>query len=129
MDQHNSAGSETAKALVRRYFQRLLNEKDLSACDEMLSGDYVDHDAPPDTPPGPQSVKKFVAGFLAEYPNMHVDILDIVAEGNKVAARLVWRGNHRESGDEFHQMGIIMLRLDDQGRLAERWSAYGSLQG
>jgi len=114
---------------VRRYFQRLLNEKDLSACDEMLSGDYVDHDAPPDTPPGPQNIKEFVAGFLAEYPNIHVDILDIVAEGDKVAARLVWRGNQRESGEEFHQMGIIILRLDDQGRLAERWSAYKSLRG
>jgi len=129
MDQHNGAGAEAAKARVRRYFQRLLNEKDLSACDEMLAGDYVDHDAPPDTPPGPQSVKEFVAGFLAEYPNMHVDIVDIMAEGNQVAARLVWRGNQRESDEEFHQMGIVILRLDDQGRLAERWSAYRSLQG
>ena len=117
-------GPEAAKALVRRYFQRLLNEKDLSACDEVLAGDYVDHDALPGTPPGPHSVKEFVAGFLAEYPNMHVDVLDIVAEGNKVAARLVWRGNQRESGAEFHQMGIIILRLDDMGRLAEPWSAY-----
>ncbi len=95
----------------------------------MLSVDYVDHDAPPGTPPGPQSVKEFVAGFLAEYPNMHVDIVDIMAEGNRVAARLVWRGNHRASGEEYHQMGIIMLRLDGQGRLAERWSAYKSLRG
>ncbi len=129
MEQSRHTAPEAAKALVRRYFQRLLNEKDLLACDEMLSGDYVDHDAPPATPPGPQSVKKFVAGFLAEYPNMHVDIVDIMAEGNNVAARLVWRGNHRESGGEYHQMGIIMLRLDDQGRLAERWSAYKSLRG
>ncbi len=122
-------GSETAKALVRRYFQRLLNEKDLSACDEMLSADYVDHDAPPGIPPGPHGVKEFVAGFLADYPTIHVDILDIIAEGNQVAARLVWRGSHRESGEEYHQMGIIMLRLDNQGRLAERWSAYKSLRG
>jgi predicted SnoaL-like aldol condensation-catalyzing enzyme len=127
MNQHSSAGPEAAKALVRQYFHRLLNEKDLSACDEMLSGDYVDHDAPPDAPPGPQSVKEFVAGFLGEYPNLRVNIVDIIAEGNKVAARLVWRGSHRESGDEFHQMGIVILRLDDQGRLAERWSAYKSL--
>ncbi len=121
------ASRKSAKALVRRYFQRLLNEKDLSVCDEMLSSNYVDHDAPPNTPPGPQSVKEFVAGFLADYPNMHVDILDIIAEGNKVAARLVWRGNHRETGAEYQQMGNIILRLDDTGRLAERWSAYRSL--
>jgi ketosteroid isomerase-like protein len=33
--------ADTAKALVREYFQKLLNEKDLSVCDRMLSQDYV----------------------------------------------------------------------------------------
>jgi predicted SnoaL-like aldol condensation-catalyzing enzyme len=128
MDQGNSVGPGMAKALVREYFQRLLNEKDLSVCDEMLSSDYVDHDAPADTLPGPQSTKEFVTGFLEEYPDMRVDIEDIIAEGNKVAARMVWRGNHRDSGETFHQMGIIILRLDDKGQLAERWSAYKPLR-
>jgi hypothetical protein len=41
-----------------------------------------------------------------------------------VAARVVWRGTHGESGERFHQMGIVILRLDEAGRLAERWSAY-----
>jgi ketosteroid isomerase-like protein len=128
MDQGNSVGPEAVKALVREYFQRLLNEKDLSACDEMLSSDYVDHDAPSDTLPGPKSTKEFVMRFLGEYPDMRVDIEDIIAEGNKVAVRIVWRGNHRKSGEKFHQMGIIILRLDDNGQLAERWSAYTSLR-
>ena len=119
--------SQTAQALVRAYFQRLLNERDLSVCDELLSSDYVDHDAPPDTPPGPESIKAFVARFLDEHPNMHVDIEDMLAEGDRVAARLVWHGNHRESGRDFHQMGIIILRLNDQRQLAERWSAYKQL--
>jgi hypothetical protein len=52
---------------------------------------------------------------------------DILAEGNRVAARIVWQGNCRESGEKFHQMGIVILRLNDKGQLAERWSAYKSL--
>ena len=59
---------------------------------------------------------------------MRVDIEDIIAEGNEVATCIVWRGSHRKSGEEFHQMGILFLRLDDRGQLAERWSAYKSLQ-
>ena len=128
MDHGNSVGPEAAKALVREYFQRLLNEKDLSVCDEMLSSDYVDHDAPPDTLSGPKSTKEFVMGFLEEYPDMRVDIEDILAEGSRVAARIVWHGNHSESGEKFHQMGIVILRLDDKGQLAERWSAYSTLR-
>ncbi|MBN2393270.1 MAG: ester cyclase [Anaerolineae bacterium] len=127
MEQDNNAGSDAAKVLVREYFHRLLNEKDLSVCDEMLSSNYLDHDAPPDTPPGPKSTKEFVAGFLEEYPDMHIDIEDILEEGNEVAVRIVWRGNHRGSGEQFHQMGIIILRLNEKGQLVERWSAYKSL--
>jgi predicted SnoaL-like aldol condensation-catalyzing enzyme len=128
MDQGDTVGPEVAKVLVREYFQRLLNEKDLSVCDEILSSDYIDHDAPPDALPGPKSTKEFVTRFLEEYPDMRVDIKDIIAERNEVAARMVWRGNHRKSGGKFHQMGIVILRLDDKGQLVERWSAYKSLK-
>ena len=119
--------SDGVKALVNQYFQRLLNEKDLSACDEMLSDEYIDHDAPPDTLPGPQSIKEFVTRFLETYPDMHVDVEDLLVEGNKVAVRLVWQGHDRESGDRFHQEGIIFLRFNDKGQFVERWSAYKSL--
>jgi ketosteroid isomerase-like protein len=115
---------ERAKAVVREYFHRLLNEKDLSVCDELLAHDYVDHDAPPDTPPGPDSTKQFVARFLRDYPDMRVRVEDIIAEGNKVAVRNVWHGTNMKSGEPFRQTGIIILRLNEAGQLAERWSAY-----
>jgi predicted SnoaL-like aldol condensation-catalyzing enzyme len=118
------ARSEGVKALVRQYFHRLLNKKDLSVCDEMLSSAYIDHDAPSGTLPGPQSVKEFVARFLEAYPDVHVEVEDILAEGNKVAVRLIWLGHHRDSGETFHQAGIIFLRLNDQDQFVERWSAY-----
>jgi predicted SnoaL-like aldol condensation-catalyzing enzyme len=122
----NSAKKDT-KTLVREYFHRLLNEKDLTVCDEMLSSEYIDHDAPADTPPGPGSIKLFVAGFLSEYPDLRVEIGNILAEGSQVAARLIWYGHHKETGEVFHQMGIIMLRLNREGEFTERWSAYKNL--
>jgi predicted SnoaL-like aldol condensation-catalyzing enzyme len=119
---------EKNKVLVRQYFQRLLNEKDLSVCDEMLSDEYIDHDAPSDAVPGPESTKGFVTRFLEAYPDMRVEVEDLLTEGNKVAVRLVWQGHHRESGETFHQAGIIFLRLNDQGQFVERWSAYQALR-
>jgi predicted SnoaL-like aldol condensation-catalyzing enzyme len=116
--------SEEVKNLVCEYFRRLINEKDLSVCDELLSRDYVDHDAPADTPPGPESIKQYVTMFLHDYPDMQVHIEDIIAEGNKVAVRIIWRGNHRETGEKFHKMGIIILHLNMERQLTERWSAY-----
>lgn len=119
--------SERAKAVVRQYFHRLLNEKDLLVCDELLAPDYVDHDAPARTLPGPESTKTFVAAFLEEFPDMRVSIEDILAEGDRVAARIVWRGTNKDSGEEYHQMGIAILRLNAAGQLVERWSAYTSV--
>jgi hypothetical protein len=51
----------------------------------------------------------------------------MLAEANKVAARIIWRGTHRQSGALLHQLGIVILRLNDQGQIAERWSAYTTL--
>jgi catechol 2,3-dioxygenase-like lactoylglutathione lyase family enzyme/predicted SnoaL-like aldol condensation-catalyzing enzyme len=119
--------SGDTKTLVRQYFDRLLNQRDVSVCDEMLAPDYVDHDAPASTPPGPDSVKAFVTQFLANYPDLQVQIDDMVAEGDKVAARIVWRGTHKETGDRLFQMGNVIIRLNAAHQFIERWSAYKAL--
>ena len=114
---------QEAKSRVREYFHRLLNEKDLSVCDELLAPDYIDHDAGPDSPPGPKATREWVADFLDDYPDMRIRIEDLFAEDNKVALRLVWEGTHRQTGERYQRMGIVILRMDEAGRIAERWSA------
>jgi predicted SnoaL-like aldol condensation-catalyzing enzyme len=115
---------QTAKTIVRAYFHRLLNQHDLAVCDQLLAPEYVDHDAPAGTPPGPDSTKAFVAALIDEYPDIQVRVEDMLAEAHRVAARLTWRGTHRQSGATLHQIGIIIICLNDQGQIAERWSAY-----
>ena len=112
------------KSRVREYFHRLLNKKDLSVCDELLAPDYVDHDAGPDSPPGPKATREWVADFLDVYPDMGICIEDLFAEGDRVAVRLTWEGTHRQTGERIQKMGIVILRMDGTGRIAERWSAY-----
>lgn len=122
------SGAEGAKAVVREYFRRVFDEGDPTACEELLAPDYVDHDAPPNTPPGPDATKQFLSGFLHTYPDMRFRVEDLIAEGDKVVVRATWRGTSADSGEGFRQMGIVILRLDEDGRLAERWSAYGPLE-
>jgi predicted SnoaL-like aldol condensation-catalyzing enzyme len=114
----------TAKTIVRDYFHRLLNQHDVSVCDELLAPEYVDHDAPTGTPPGSGSTTAFVTALIDDYPDIQVRIVDMLAEANKVAARLIWQGHHRQTGAPLHQIGIVMVRLNDHGQIAERWSAY-----
>ncbi len=40
-----------------------------------------------------------------------------------VALRGVWRGIERDVGS-YDQTGIVILHLNEEGQLRERWSAY-----
>jgi hypothetical protein len=61
---------ERAKQVARDYFERLPRERDLGVVDELLAPDYVDHDAPPGTPPGPEATKAFIGALLAHHPDL-----------------------------------------------------------
>jgi predicted SnoaL-like aldol condensation-catalyzing enzyme len=127
LQERTSCERRICRAIVQRYFDRLLNQHDLSVCDEVLAPAYVDHDVPPDTPPGSSSTKAFVAALIDDFPDIQVRIEDMLAETNTVAARMVWKGVHRHSGATLHQTGILIVRLNDQGQIAERWSAYTTI--
>jgi ketosteroid isomerase-like protein len=111
--------------IVRRYFQRLLVERDLSVCEELLAADYLDHDAPPDSPRGPGPTRAYVERMLRDYPDLEFTIHEVVSQGHSVALRATWHGTHRETRALFQQHGIALLHLDPDGRIVERWSAYG----
>jgi predicted SnoaL-like aldol condensation-catalyzing enzyme len=112
--------ADRAIEVARAFFLRLPRERDLAVCDELLADGYVDHDAPPDTPAGRGAAKAFVGAFLAHHPDLRIEILDAFGEGDRVALRLRW--DAPETG--YRQHGIVILRVDDDGRIAERWSAY-----
>ncbi|GIJ73911.1 VOC family protein [Virgisporangium ochraceum] len=60
--------------VVASYFHRLLVQRDLSACDDLLAPDYLDHDAPPGTPPGPAATRAYAERLFADHPDLRVDV-------------------------------------------------------
>lgn len=112
---------------VAGYLDRLLVERDLSVCDELLAEDYVDHDAPAGTAPGPRATAAYVAEMLASYPDLRFTVRDLVALDRHVAVRASWCGTHRDTGARLDRAGLILLRLDDSGRLVERRATYTEL--
>jgi predicted ester cyclase/predicted enzyme related to lactoylglutathione lyase len=112
--------------VVRTYFHRLLVERDLGVCDDLLADDYVDHDAPVDTPPGPSATRTYASAMLTDFPDLRFEVEELVTHGQTVALRATWRGTHRGTRKALRQRGLVFLHVED-GRLAERWSAYSDL--
>jgi steroid delta-isomerase-like uncharacterized protein len=119
---------ETNKALVRRQFEELINQKNLSPIDTDMAADFVDHEAPPNTPPGPGGVRRWISYLHTVAPDLQATIEDIVAENDKVVVRNTWRGTHTgplfgiaPTGKSFVLKGMVMWRIQD-GKIAERWA-------
>lgn len=62
--------------------------------------------------------------MLREYPDLTLTIDGLIAHGDTVALRATWRGSHGETGKRLLRRGLVMLRVNEAGRIAERWSAY-----
>ena len=108
------------KEIARSYFDRVVTG-DLDAVNELLTLDFVDHDAPPGTPRGPEAAKAFAGAMISHHPDLKIEIEDVFGEDDRVALRLRW--NAEETG--YVQYGIVVFRFEGD-RIAERWSAYMS---
>jgi len=111
------------KEFVRSHFEEFVNRKDLNIADVNLAPEFVDHgaDVPPGTPPGPAGAKQYVGGAYKRFPDLHVTIEDLIAEGDRVVVRNHWTGTDRENGKKLEFSGIVIWRIAHR-QLVERWA-------
>ena len=93
--------SEANKLLVRRWFEQVWNQKSEAAIDEMFDPKGKSHGFPdPDSVLlGPEAFKGVHRTFCGAFPDLHVDVEDVIAEGDRVAVR--WRVAMTHSGDHL----------------------------
>ena len=114
------------KALVRRFFEVGPSRGDLRAARELLTDDFALH-VPLPCSPGVQGIIEVISACRAAFEHLDVALEDMVAEGDRVAARFVARGIHRgdfmgqpATGRSITMTGIEIFRIEN-GRIAELW--------
>ena len=124
---------ENYKALVRRWFEEVWNKGRADAIDEMFAADGIAHGLSDDpyTPlRGPAGFKILHEQFRGAFPDITVVIEDMIAEGDKVAARCSVRGKH--AGDhlgvtatnaQIDFTGMTLMRIKD-GKIVEGWNTF-----
>ncbi len=121
------------KAVARRYYDEVLNERKIDLLDELADEDYVEHDPFPGQGNGLADLKARVAGLCSGFNPLRFTIEDVIAEGDRVAVRWTNAGTHSGSfmgipatGKDFGIAGID-IHLVRGGRLAEHWHVVDQL--
>ena len=87
--------TEANKTSVRRFYDEVFNKKNRAAIDEFIDPNHVDHAAPPGTPGGLAGAKQTIGMYLTAFPDLHFTVEDMIAEGDKLVARLTVRGTQQ----------------------------------
>ena len=117
--------SEDNKAVIRRFYDELVNQRRLELADEMIVDDFDDHAA---RGTGLRNFKTLYAVMLRIFPDIQAKIEDLIAEGDRVVARVEFTATQAGSFHGFPPAyrrvsfsGMDIFRLKD-GKIIERWA-------
>ena len=122
--------AEDNKAALRRFYEEVLNGNDLGAVDQLLATDAVDHTL---GSRGLEAYKQFFRTVHQAFPDMHVEVHDMIAAEDLVAARVTYSGTHDgefvgvpATGRRVEVSGVDFLRMRD-GKQVEHWGGVDML--
>ena len=129
--------TELNKTLVRRFYEEVFNKKNLAIIDDFLDPHIIEHALPPGLPGGIQGSRQLIGMYLTAFPDLQLTAEALIAEEDKLAARLTMRGTHKgefmgipPTGKQVTMTGIQIVRIAN-GKIAENWinlDALGLLQ-
>jgi len=115
----------------RSQLEDVWNKRSPSAVDRYLAANFVEHNV--NLPPGLDGRKRFVAAVQAGFSDYRAEIQEIVADGDRVVARVLWTGtqdgpflDRPATGNKVRFATADFFRIED-GKLAEHWDVVDSL--
>lgn len=112
------------KALVQRFYEEVINQKNLAALDQFVAPNAVNHTVPTGLP---QGQSQFLGMHLGAFPDVNVTVEDLLAEGDKVIARVSIRGTQQGAFGSIHPRGkpIMVMAINifriTNGKMVEHW--------
>jgi len=128
--------SSTPAAVVQTWFEELWNQGKEETIDRLLARDALAHGlASADGLPlkGPEAFRPFYRRFRGAFPDIHVDIVRTVTEGDMVSAHCHVTGTHHghdlgvsATGNKVDFWGMCIARIRD-GQIIEAWNSFDFL--
>ena len=122
----------TNKLLVRKMVEAI-NTRNLVALDELMASDLVLHMHAQQTQ-GWNINKRVIEDEIKAFPDFHITIEDIIADGEKVWVRFTETGTHRGTYHGFAPTGntlsytVVAIWRTIEGKIVEGWIVYDQLE-
>jgi steroid delta-isomerase-like uncharacterized protein len=109
---------EENKAAQRRVWEEVFNKGDLSVVDETFATNYVYHGPMGMEYKGPEGFKQMHTTTRTAFPDLHVTVEDMVAEGDKVVSYYTITGTHK---GEYMGIAPTGKKVTFSGMVLVRW--------
>jgi len=126
----------TPESMLRAWFDEVWNRGDESAIDRLLHADGVIHGLPtPDGQPirGTHHFKPFYRAFRTAFPDISIELLNVVTQGDLAVARCRVTGTQHGALPDCHATGLpvtfegfAMCQMDDD-RVSAAWNCFDFL--
>jgi predicted ester cyclase len=114
--------SERNKAVVRRLVEEVFNEGRLEVIDALFA------------PALAADAKAWIAPFRASFPDVHMEVIDLIAENDQVVGRFACSATHlgewlgyAPTGRRFEAIDEVAIYRFHDGRIVESWGLEDTL--
>jgi len=118
----DAGATDRNKTVVRRLVDEVLNGGRMDVVDELYSPSLAD------------DAKRWIAPFRVSFPDMHMEVIDLIAEGDHVVGRLTCSGTHvgewlghPPTGRRFEAIDEVSIFRLREGRIVDAWGIEDTL--
>jgi steroid delta-isomerase-like uncharacterized protein len=111
-----------------------INAGDIEGFGDLLADDFVEHQGGPGLPPTKAGTLEFFRMLLNAFPDMQMQVDDLLASGEKTVARVTAKATHQgafmgvpPTGKRVEVQLIDIMRFDDAGLVREHWGVVDML--
>ena len=109
------------KLFVRNHFEDFVNKRNAAVIRKNMTANFYDHDGPGGKATGADGDEQMMVAMYESMPDLRITIEEMIAEGDKVVCRNIWRWTDATSGKKMQFHGFVLWRFEGD-KIAERWA-------
>jgi len=120
-------GAVDHAATMRSIYERI-SAGDIDGFGDLVAEDFVEHEAVTDRPPTKEGTLEFFRYLLTAFPDMTMDVDDLLTDNDKAVARVTATATHEgefvgvpPTGARVQMQLIDIMRFNDGGLVCEHW--------